>query len=126
MKKHHAAWKAADFIPTETIPRGDKTDEPLAKGLRQWAELFSSRQLLGLGVLVEELQRLRQPILKTEGKEFGEAVIHLLALIIDKFANYNSVLGSWHASHSIIRSVFDRHDFSFKSTFAEMARDELF
>jgi adenine-specific DNA methylase len=45
----------------------------------------------------------------------------VLTFVIDKFANYNCVLGSWHAPRSVLRGVFDRHDFSYKPAFAEMA-----
>ena len=90
-------------------------------GLTTWAGLFSSRQLLGFGVLVEELRRLRSLILEEEGAEFGQAVCVLLAFVIDKLANYNSNLASWHAPRQVMRSVFDRHDFSFKPTYCEMA-----
>ena len=57
-----------------------------------------------------ELQTLRPEIVRQEGRELGEAVVHLLAFAADKFANYNSVLASWHAPRAVMRSVFDRHD----------------
>lgn len=114
-------WEREGIIPSEAIPGGDKTKEPLNVGHRTWADLFSPRQLLALGVLVEELAALRSEIEQTEGKETADAVVHLLALALDKFVNYNSMLASWHAPRQVIRSVFDRHDFAFKSTFAEMA-----
>ena len=40
--------------------------------------------------------------------------------MVDKCANYNSTLASWNAAREIVRSVFDRHDFSVKWSFAEM------
>jgi adenine-specific DNA methylase len=83
--------------------------------------MFSPRQLLTFGVLMEQLLALRSQIISKEGPEKGEAVFHLLAFAIDKFANYNNVLASWHISHQVIRGIFDRHDFSFKPTFTEMA-----
>jgi len=121
LSMYRKEWEEKNIIPTEKIPEGEKTREPRAHGLMAWADLFSPRQLLGFGVLVEELRSLHGEIIKSEGKEFGEAVVHLLAFAIDKLLNYNSVLGSWHAPRSVMRSVFDRHDFSFKTTFAEMA-----
>ncbi len=113
-------WERANVIPTEKIPVGDKTGEPMARGIVMWADMFTPRQLLAMGVLVEELRRLRPEIVKVEGEELGEAVVHLLSLVLDKFVNYNSVLASWHAPRAVMRSVFDRHDFAFKPTFAEM------
>lgn len=113
-------WQKTNIIPTEERYQGD-CDRSYVYGVTTWQSMFLARQLLGFGVLVEELRRLRVEIVAKEGADLGEAVAHLLALVIDKFANYNSILCSWHAPRSIMRSVFDRHDFSFKSTFAEMA-----
>lgn len=114
-------WKRDGIIPTEEIPDGDKTKEPLRAGMRAFADMFSPRQLLALGTLVEELKRLRQEIIEEEGEEVGEAVVHLLAMVVDKFANYTSMLASWNAPREVMRSVFDRHDYAFKCTYAEMA-----
>jgi adenine-specific DNA methylase len=113
-------WEKNNIIPTENRVQGD-CDRSFVYGLHKWADMFSARQFLCFGVLVEELQRLRKEITGVDGEDLGEAVIHLLGFAIDKFANYNSTLASWHSSHAIMRSVFDRHDFSFKATFAEMA-----
>jgi putative DNA methylase len=87
----------------------------------RWADMFSPRQLLALGALVEELQLLRPQVIQQEGEDVGEAVVHLLAMALDKLANWNAMLASWNAPWGSLRSVFDRHDYAFKSTFAEMA-----
>jgi len=114
-------WERDGVIPTERIPDGDKTKEPLRVGMSAFADMFSPRQLLALGTLVEELKSLRPEIVAKEGEEMGEAVVHLLAMTVDKFANYTCLLASWHAPREVMRSVFDRHDYAFKSTYAEMA-----
>ncbi len=114
-------WEKINIIPTESIPIGDKTNEPLARAISHWADMFAPRQLLCFGVLVEELKRLRPEIVKAEGCELGEAVVHLLAFALDKFANWNAILASWNAPFGTARSVFDRHDFAFKPTWCEMA-----
>lgn len=117
---HRRAWERGNIIPTEERSHGD-CDRSFVYGLTAWTDLFSPRQMLCFGVLVEELKKLRFEIVKAEGKELGEAVVHLLAFVIDKFANWNAVLASWNAPWLSARSVFDRHDFSFKPTFCEMA-----
>jgi putative DNA methylase len=114
-------WQRDNIIPTEEYPENSTDERPRLYGMPRWTDMFSSRQLLAFGVLVEELRGLRSEITETEGEKMGEAIVHLLAFGLDKFANYNSVLASWHAPHQIIRSVFDRHDYSFKATFTEMA-----
>jgi adenine-specific DNA methylase len=121
LSRHRARWERENVIPTERIPVGDKTGEPLARGITTWAEIFSPRQLLGMGVLVEELRALRPSIVVKEGEERAGAIEHLLAFAIDKFANWNSTLSSWNVLARTLRSVFDTHDFGVKSTFAEMA-----
>ena len=114
-------WEARNLIPTEPIPEGSKTREPLQHGIRAWADMFSPRQLLGFGTLTEELHALRPQILAEEGEEIGEAIVHLLAFVLDKLANWNCILSSWNVNARTVRSLFDRHDFAFKSTFSEMA-----
>jgi adenine-specific DNA methylase len=116
-----SGWEQANIIPTEKIPVGDETGEPLVRGITTWADMFSPRQLLCFGVLVEELRKLRPEILKAEGHELGSAVEHILAFVLDKFGNHNALLASWDPTTSGIRSVFDRHDYAFKATPAEMA-----
>ncbi len=115
------AWERDNVIPTELVLPGEKTPEAMRKGICTWADMFAPRQLLAMGVLVEELRKLRPEILAAEGDERGAAIEHLLALVVDKFANYNSYMSSWHVSGAVMRSVFERHDFAFKATSAEMA-----
>ena len=114
-------WEARNLIPTERVPHGSKTREPLQRGLYQWADMFSPRQLLGFGVLMEELHAIRPMILAEEGQDAGEAVVHMLAFAINKLTNYNSASSFWHALRGTMANTFDRHDFSFKYSFAEMA-----
>ncbi len=116
-----ADWEARNLIPTEEYPEITTDPRPRLYGMPRWADMFSPRQLLAFGVSMEELQALHPSILAEEGQALGEAVALLLAFSIDKLTNYNCVLSSWHTSHQVIRGIFDRHDFSFKSTFTEMA-----
>lgn len=118
---HRTRWERENIIPTELYPDVSSDPRPRVYGMPRWADMFSARQLFGMGVLVEELRQLRPEIVAKEGEDRAVAIEHLLAFGIDKFANYNSVLASWHAPRSVMRSVFDRHDFAFKPTFAEMA-----
>jgi putative DNA methylase len=114
-------WEQANIIPTEVYPEITTDERPRLYGMPRWADLFSPRQLLAMGVLVEELQRLRPEIIKAEGEELGEAVVHILSLAIDKLLDYNNFLTTWESTRGIVKHIFQRHDFSFKATFAEMA-----
>jgi adenine-specific DNA methylase len=114
-------WERRNVIPTELYPDVTTDPRPRIYGMPKWADMFSPRQLLCFGVLVEELQKLKPEIRKREGEEKGNAVITLLAFGLNKFANWNAILSSWNAPYGTTRSVFDRHDFAFKSTYSEMA-----
>lgn len=114
-------WEKNNIIPTEQYPDISSDKRPRLYGMPCWSDMFSPRQLLCMGVLVEELRKLRTEIIATENEEEGEAMVHLLAFALNKFANWNAILSSWNAPFGSARSVFDRHDFSFKLTFCEMA-----
>ena len=109
------------MIPTEMYPEVSSDERPRTYGMPRWADMFTPRQLLCMGMLAEELRSLRKEIVKAEGVEMGEAVVHLLGMGMDKFANWNANLSSWNAPFATMRSVFDRHDFAWKAAFAEMA-----
>lgn len=121
LKKFRPGWEKANLIPLETIPEGSKTGEPLARGIRNWADLFSPRQLFAVGTLIEELKELRNEIVKSEGEEFGEAVVHLLAFIVDKFLNHNCNQTRFENTRGVVKGKMDRHDYAFKATYAELA-----
>lgn len=121
LERLRPAWEKNNIIPTEEYPQVSTDERPRFYGMSCWADIFSPRQLLCMGVLVEELQKLRGEIIKAEGEEIGEATIHLLALTVDKFADYNASLSFWHSQRCVVAHVFEKHDFSFKATHTEMA-----
>jgi len=124
-----SAWERDNVIPTEEVPIGDKTgspdgtgtDMPLKRGERHWADMFLPRQLLVLGMLVEELRTLSDEIAQAEGGDIGGGVTHLLALTLDKFLNHNCILTRWENTRATVKGKMDRHDYAFKCTFAELA-----
>jgi putative DNA methylase len=121
LEKVKESWEKKNIIPTEQYPKVSSDERPRLYGMPNWSDMFSPRQLLAMGTLVEELQNLRPEIIKTEGKDLGEAIIHLLAFVVDKFAAYNGIRSRWHSGSEVIAPAFDRHDFSFKPAFSEMA-----
>jgi len=116
-----SGWEKTNVIPTELYPEVSSDERPLLYGMGNWSNMLSPRQLLCAGVLVEELRRLRADMLAKEGKDLGEATIHLLAFAIDKFINHNCLSTRYENTRSVIKGKMDRHDFAFKPTYAEMA-----
>ncbi len=113
-------WLAAGLIPTEAIPPGNKTAEPRRYGMYQWDQLFVPRQLLAMLTYLEALRELVPEMERELDKDRAAAVRTYLGMVIGKIVNFNSILSSWDASRDKIRSVFDRHDFAMKWSFAEM------
>ena len=115
-------WEAFDYVPGEAILSGAKTDEPRRYGVLRWRDLFSPRQLLCHGTSVEIYREML-----AEDRQAGrltdlrKAAYGYLALTIDKLLNWNARIASWNVQLQGMRSVFDRHDFAFKWSYAEMA-----
>ena len=115
-------WEALDIVPSERIPDGNKTTEPRRYGMDTWRDLFSPRQLLCHGTSVEVFREMLDAD-RAEGKlnEVREAAYGYLALTLDTLLNYNNRAGRWDNTTGRVRSIFDRHDFAFVWSYAEMA-----
>ena len=115
-------WEALDFVPSETIPDGNKTTEPQRYGMNVWRDLFSPRQLLCHGTSVEVFREMLDAD-RADGSldEVRRAAYVYLAFSLDKLRDYNSRMTRWHTGREVIAGTFDRHDYSFKWSYAEMA-----
>ena len=111
-------WEAQDLIPTESIPDGLKTPEPMRYGMPTWADMFSPRQLLALGTFSEVLRDLRDEMRAAMDAEHAAAVETYLGVMMDKAVIYNNRACRYDPTRGI-RSVFDRHDFAFVWSHAE-------
>ena len=115
-------WDALDMVPSETIPDGNKTTEPQRYGMNVWRDLFSPRQLLCHGTSVEIFREMLDAD-RAAGKlnEVRQAAYGYLALSLDKLRDYNSRMTRWHVNREVMVNTFDRHDFAFVWSYAEMA-----
>jgi adenine-specific DNA methylase len=115
-------WEALDLVPTEAVPSGNKTDEPIRYGMTRWRDLFSPRQLLGHAIAVQAFRQLL-----TEEQSAGHhddlnaAAFAYLAMSLDKMLNYNSRMSVWMSTREVVANTFNRHDFAFAWSHAEMA-----
>ena len=87
-----------------------------------WRDLFSPRQLLCHGTSVEVFREMLEAD-RAAGRldEARKAAYGYLALSFDKLRDYNSRMTRWHLNREVMVNTFDRHDFSFKWSHAEMA-----
>ena len=115
-------WEAFDIVPSETIPDGNKTAEPQRYGMSLWRDLFSARQLLCHGTNVEVFREMLDAD-REAGKltDVRQVAYGYLALSLDKLRDYNSRMTRWHVGRQVMVNTFDRHDFAFKWSYAEMA-----
>ena len=111
-------WAALDILPVEEIPFGNDT-RPHQYGALQWSQLFTPRQLLAHGAFVEEWRKIREEVKETMSQSKGEQVLALLAMMQGKGLSYSSRQSILDPTGRGIRNAFQRHDFAFKSTFAE-------
>ena len=115
-------WEAFDIVPNERIPDGVKTAEPQRYGMRRWRDLFSPRQLLCHGTSVEVFREMLEADRSAQVLgQSQEAAYGYLALTLDTLLNYNNRAGRWDNTTGRVRSIFDRHDFAFVWSYAEMA-----
>jgi len=113
-------WIAERILPTETVPTGQSTPQLLNKGMNEWTDIFSARQLLAHATFVSEWRELVPEVRSEIGdQDRANAVLAFLAVMQGKALNWNALLSSWDVSRQKVRSVFDMHNFAFKSTYAE-------
>ena len=118
MVRVEPAWLAGGILPTEEVPVGND-QRPLQYGMERWYKMFSPRQRLVHGTFVEEFHRLVPEVRAAGPSDRADATLALLAMMLGKAVNWNAFGSSWDATRDKIRSVFERHDFAFKSTYTE-------
>ena len=114
-------WEALDIVPSEGY--GNMySDRSKIYGVNKWRDLFSPRQLLCHGTSVEVFREMLDAD-RAAGKlnEVRRAAYIYLAFSLDKLRDYNSRMTHWHTGREVVAGTFDRHDFSFKWSYAEMA-----
>ncbi len=114
-------WEALDILPIEEYPPMF-ADRSRNYGVRYWRDLFNPRQILCHGTSVEVFRELLEKE-EVQGTldEVTKAAFVYLSFAISKLLNWNARLSSWNVEAERTRSVFDRHDFAFKWSYAEMS-----
>lgn len=119
--KRLPVWEIDDLVPSEPVFEGKETKRSVDMGLRRWRDMFTPRQLLTNLTALEELVALGREARREQPESEARALSLYLAFALDKAVDYNGRLSSWDATRLKVRNTFDRHDFAFKWTFAEIA-----
>ena len=115
-------WEALDLLPSEKFPADANDDRPIQYGMPLWRDLFSRRQLICHTTSVEVFRRLLEAAESaSELTPAKKAAFVYLAIAMDKLLNYNSRMSVWMPTREVVANTFNRHDFAFASSHAEMA-----
>lgn len=116
----NAARQIPFGLPVELQEKNPRTLIVQLYGMRSWASLFTSRQLLTVSVLVKwtrntisEMSRLNYP------QEWREAVISYLCAVLDRFADHNSTLVKWMSKEEAIDHTYARNVLQITWDFSE-------
>lgn len=105
------------FTPDEAISLNElrRVSIPIY-GMLSWSDIFSARQLLGLGVL----GRLARQASVSAQVEFRPALAALLGLAIGRQADACSSLARWHTTREVNTGTFSRQALGMVWDFAEV------
>ena len=112
-------------IPDEPTPVGGGSGAGRAfsvqnYGLMKWRDLFTSRQLLALGLILKNIRKVhRESLQEYSSKDWTEAIVCYLAATLNKVADYNSSLVHWQPKGSKGANTFDRWALPTKWDFVE-------
>lgn len=119
LREHEEEWVATGRMPGEAIPDVSNYERGHRMyGVNTWADMFSPRQRVLHATFVDEFVNL-MPEVKAELGDAADDVLFLLGTMLGKGLNWNAKASSWDVSRQKTRSAFDKHNFSFKWTFAE-------
>ena len=111
-------WQARNIVPDEQYPDNTNDNRPINYGMPLWRDFFNPRQMYGHCTSVEVFHDMVQEFGNTD---LDRAALAYIPLALDKMLNYNAIQVRWHSNREVVAGVFDRHDFSFKWSYAEMA-----
>ena len=113
-------------MPDESLPKSDTSGAGRAftlplYGFKKWSDLFTSRQVMALMAFVKrtrmartEMEKLGYPV------EWVEAVEAYLAILIDRLADYNSTICTWHINLEAMGHTYTRFALPITWDFAEL------
>jgi adenine-specific DNA methylase len=116
-------WEAMDLMPNEAIGLANPKWDPRLHGVTHYLQFFSPRQVLCHATSVEIFRELVNEESARSGglSDQNRVALTYISLALDKLRDYNSRMTRWHSNREVMVNTFDRHDFAFKWSYAEMA-----
>ena len=124
LKEKLPKWTALRLIPSEIIPEGLKTREPLNFGMPRWCDLFNPRQLLTHLTYLEKFLMEKEKLFSgkqrdSEEWDFEAAVATYGAIVFDACIDYNCLISLWDSTRNKVAHMMSLQAFPFKWSYAE-------
>lgn len=115
-------YKIVPFgLPVEPTPKGgigaSRAFSVDGYGFDQWAKLFTHRQLVSIARLVLAIRKLRDRL--GDDSAYAAAIQALLAIALDRTANYLSTICIWESKAQEVKQTFLRYALPITWDFAE-------
>lgn len=110
-----------DIIPQESLPYLRSIFNINLLGVTKWKDLFSPRQLLTIATLVKFVREVHLKASESLEPGLADAVTTLLAIAVNRQADYSSSLCSWHLTGEKLNHTFGRQALGIIWDFAEVS-----
>ena len=103
-----APWSpTSDDIPSESLPYLRSIFNCHVYGMKKWASLFSQRQLLTVSGFAKSVREAVAIVQRCHEVQYASAVCAYLAIILDRLADFNTMLCAWKesAGHTFARQA---------------------
>lgn len=117
--------QAANLDKPDDFPDGELPDKALGfsvqnYGFDEWHKLFTNRQLTALTTFSDLISEVKAQVQDDGGdKAYADAVAVYLAFLIDKLADWNSIICGWNINRDGVRNTFGLPIISMQWDFAE-------
>lgn len=110
---------SGNSFPSEPLPYLRSIFNINLLGVSEWQQLFTPRQLLALTTLIRTLERAQRQLRSEGDGPIGDAIATVLALAIDRQADYGSSLCRWVPAGEFMGNTFGRQALGIIWDFAE-------
>lgn len=98
-----------DWKPETNLPEKALGFRVQLYGMNEHWKLFTQRQLLGLSIILCLLTKLKDEVIKDGGNEdYARAIVTLLAMAVDRVADFGNTICSWNNSNEKVMHLFGR------------------
>lgn len=98
-------------VPNEKLPADNKKQfDVVPWGFETFGSLFSNRQLITVGTIVNQLYKLKKDFLHFEAEqlEYSKAVSVYLSILLNRIAISNTSFGIWHTGRETLERIMGR------------------